>query len=227
MAMSTAFVQRTLRENRPLYALMHRFNCQPHIHPDYYSSLPQPVTQLLLNSRRGRGRLAHWVMTQREFDAVGFWDFANPRRRLALLQPSELSELIRYVGTAVHANQIARTIDRNSLTQYRETLGEPLYNFAVKRAPLLIRKMPEGLATPRESNQQIVQWISATGQSCVNFCLRSEPADLRTRMELALPAAEGKELDVEVTEELQESVWNLTKRILLTEIAPQLRSCFN
>ena len=228
--MSNDFVKRVLRENRPLFTMVHGFNFHPalHIHPRRFDGhIPPAIVEFLSKSRRGERRLSRWANSHWQLPANPYWDFADPRRRLALLQPLQLESLLRYAGAAVHADVISRAIDRQTKSKFREALGEQAYHFAVKRAALLSRGIPESLRPRLETNDDLQTTLETTGYRCVLFCQSEIPPLLAQRLNLKLPADVTTEASKGATEEERERVWNLIKRILFTEVAPELKPCFN
>ena len=227
MIMLTPFLQHALRENRLLFGMMHSFNFHPalHIHPARFSdAIPPKVCDTLRNSRRGERRLSAWVRKHWSLPAETFWDFSDPRRRLALLSPDQLGDLVRYCGAATHAHLISRAIDRNTKTQFKDALGEQAYHFAVKRAPLLSRGV-EDLVPSNGANQSVEDKLQHVGVYCIAASFADSPTELHRRLQLKVDG----DLPSETTsdETARERIWSMLRRILFTEIAPELKPCFN
>ena len=225
--MLTPFLQHALRENRVLFGMMHSFNFHPalHIHPTRFKQLPRPAYDLLCGSRRGEKKLSAWAVRQWNLPTDKTWDFADPRRRLVLLPPNQLGDLILYAGAAICSKSISKTIDRATKTQFKNLLGERAFHFAVKRASLINRGMQE-IASITEKEQAPEVQLHHAGVNCLVACLEDCPEELHHRLNLKCETDMPFETS-RFNSETQDHAWSMIKRILFTETAPELKSCFN
>lgn len=227
--MAMSFIQHVIHENLRLFEMIHRFNCEPgsHVHSDHFEGLlPKSTLEYLQCSLRGKQRFSQWVIQNWDLKPDGVWEFEHPRCRLALLEPDRFLELLRYSGTAINAHAIAKIIDRRAQTEIRESLGEDLYHFALKRAPMLVGGVPADLLQS-DTSVPIETRVNEAGEQCFNICLHGAASEIQSRLKLKLPEGFALSPVENVSDETCERVWNLVKRILLTEIAPELKQCFN
>ena len=228
--MPTTFLQYALRENRPLFAMMHSFNFHLalHVHPARFEDrIPPAIVQLLFDSRRGERKLTAWVQEHWQLSTQSFWEFSNPRHRLALISPAQLTDLICYAGAAVHSHVISRAIDRNTKTRFKEALGEGAYHFALKRAPLLSRGIPQDVFADLEADGPPEQRLNYIGLVCVAACFGDSPPALNRRLMLKVQGDAPLDIAAQMEEGQRDRIWSMLKRILFTEVAPELKPCFN
>ncbi len=218
-----------INENRQLLRLIARFHGQPSqlVHQERWpTEVPEPVRRLLQNSAAGQRRLRNWMNETWNLDPEFHHTFAEPRHRVALLAPDRLQSLKLHCGAAIHSVDIARAIDRSKQTEFRELLGENAYNFAMKRASFLIGKLPDELKAAPTTVDEII----SSGQRCIASCLQDAPGELLRRLELALspasPLSVQQEGRAERDAEHTKPIWTFVKRILLTEVAPEMKPCF-
>ena len=106
----------------------------------------------------------------------------------------------------------------------KESLGEDLYLFAIKRASFLIKRVPESFAKALGTDP--VNQLAESGRACVAACLIDEPIELWKRLSLKFPQELPRAHDV-LTDSSRPELWNLMRRILLSEVNPELAPCFN
>jgi len=177
-------------------------------------------------SRRGRRELSRWLCRHYDLAPVGFAEFAEPRRRLALLEPDALRRLLTYAGAAAASSEIAKTVDRAAILALRNALGDDAYWFAVKRAPFLLGDELAFLDAPSESPDWTTR-IRRGGCRCLALCLAGESAAIQTRVMLKLDARWPLDFSVAASEEKRQLAWTALRKILLHEIDSGLSSCFN
>ena len=214
-------------QNRPLFSLICRFNCQParYIHRDRLVDAIDPeLLAALVHSRRGERWLSTWIADRFELESAGLWDFDDDRRRLALLDFETLTHLAAKVGTVMCQQQIACVVDRDGQRQLRESLGEDLYLFAIKRASFLVKNVPPYFARPLGTDP--VSQLAGSGRLCMAACLAGEPVELWKRFSLKFPE-ELPSFDESMSDSGRLELWKTLRRILLSEVNPNLAPCFS
>ena len=227
--MADAWLATTIRENPALFRMICRFNLR--IAQDVDASrlsdkLGQETLTKIQTSPRGSRRLGQWIESYQGPLPSPVWDYSSPVRRLALLPAGTFAQLVLTTGVAVCSPMISKLIDRSTQERFREGLGEDLYRFAVKRASLLVRDVPHRLIPANLSMQPADQMLEV-GRTCLGAVLRDEPSAVLRRLELKLPwnLANASHLDISPKE--HQGLVSTVERILLREIDPGLRPCFD
>ncbi len=73
------------------------------------------------------------VLASRQLADVGYWDFSEESRCLALLPADVVARLARTAAAAVYANDIARTVQRSDVLALRKFFGSALIDYALSR----------------------------------------------------------------------------------------------
>lgn len=213
-----------------VFRLIAEFDSQPaaYVHPSRLAGLvPGRLLDAISASRRGRRELSHWLCRHYGLVPVVFAEFSQPRRRLALLEPGVLRRLLTYAGAAIASPEIARAVDRATVSSLKKSLGEEVYCFAVKRAPFLLG---EAIAAPLASPPDASDWTSRIrlgGCRCLAQCLAGDSAAIHSRVTLKLDAQWPLDFSVGATDEQRQLAWTVLRRILLHEIDPGWSPCFN
>ncbi len=113
-----------------------------------------------------------------------FLEFDRPFKRAALLDAGEILRLILLMGAVMHRERIAAAIGRRQVEALKRELGEEVYTFALKRAPLVAGSLPRGIAPETEN---LAEDVKTAGTRCFSLCFCGEPEALRKRLELKLP----------------------------------------
>lgn len=182
--------------------------------------------QLLQTSVPGERRLSRWMAENWSVPADFSWPFTSCSHRIVLLDVTQIQSLIQHCGAALHATAIRHTISGATQSRYRQILGDAVYNFALKRAGLLLADIPEEHQSCQPALDDLELSIRQRGLECIQYCLADAPAELLTRCELMLPPDHS--LPGPVAAPINaDSIWKLVKRIVLTEISHELKPCFN
>ena len=229
--MARSFANIVLEENPTLFRMIYQFNCQVAntIHPDHLEGLvDHGVFECILQSPRGEQALSEWIVEQFALEPDGVWDFESQVARLVLLDSSSLVRLIKLAGIASIHRQIARIVDRDTVSRIKQSLTEELYLFAVKRAGFLLGPLADALDTgePTIGPEEIDRQAGQVGQQLVSACLTGQPKALMSRLALKLPADIILN-DSRDNSENSHAIWPALKRILLTEVNPEFAVCFN
>lgn len=220
---------RTLaRDNPLLLQLISRFHARPAgcVHADRWpDALPASLRNRLNDCRRARGRLHDWMTAAWGINLQERWEFARPSERIALLSPDQLGSLVTFCGAALHATAIQQAIDRDTQAAYRAALGEEVLQFALRRASLVTGILPEPLTSQRPRPDEVADSLTRRGLECLSLCVIDAPR-LRERLEWSLPP--DQTLAGRTGERgWAEPVWQCVRRILVTEIAFELKPCFD
>ena len=217
-----------IQQNPELLRLIARFHGTPSqlVHRDRWPvEISDEVRNLVQSSVAGQRRLTNWMTSEWQIDPDFQWSFEKARHRLALLASEQLESLIIHCGAATHAAAITRNIDRSTQIRYKEVLGENAFNFAIKRAAFVTRGLPDSLTSVQPQQDEIKTSVRNCGLNCIAICLHDVPVELMHRVTLMLPPSKKMSLENSATD--VESVWPFVRRLLLTEVAQELNSCFN
>lgn len=176
-----------LRADRSLFFEVLRFNLEPacYADPDRLAVLwPDGLSGAhwgrLLGAPRLAGRLSRHLLDRLGLGQDACWDFAPPRRRLALLPAAEITRIARFAGCFLAARAIAKVIARDAVAELRRQLGDDAYVFAVKRASFM--------APPESGGPGLdAAAIERDGFACLGHWLAGEPPALALRLRLKLP----------------------------------------
>lgn len=216
-----------LRSRPELLAMVVRFNTllPSSIHPSRAPVwLNEDVARKISSTPRGQRRLSETLRRRAKLNSHGFYDFYPRHRRFALLDFSTLERLLAFTGAAMLSPSLARIIRRDELHQAKQALGTELFNFATKRVQFLLADAP---SLPSSSSTLTPETVNQVGRAQLQRCLAGEPSELVKRLQLKLPV--DWDLDFTVESECRESkqkVAVLMHKILISEIRPELLSCF-
>ncbi|HVJ87854.1 MAG TPA: SctK family type III secretion system sorting platform protein [Caulifigura sp.] len=240
--MSAVFARTALRDCPDLFTRVVRFNQHPAttLHTDHLLPLPpgeragvRGVSQInphlfnrLLQSPRAERQLSAWVIKHHGLSPTGFWRFEYPPQRLAILDPPHLESLIRFTAATAITPRIIALIGGAQLREAKQSLGDDAYQFALKRASLVAGPKPIETDLPPDAPLTAAN-ITATGLAWLRTCLGNDSPELLKRTSLKLPAAWAITPETRPASIDRDRCWKILKRILLTEIAPDLAPCFN
>lgn len=226
--MSDSFISQTFAQNKRLFALVYRFNCQPalDIHSDHLpAAINSTLLQQLRSSRRGERKLSRWIAEKWNLGDHGAWDFSNIRWRLVLLDYSTLFRLMQFLGAAACRQQIANILDHDQQKKLKADIGDDVYLFALKRATFLTKNLLDPLKS--EPDISLPSKLMASGRECLASCLNDLPRELLDRLRLKFPNSLDLESTANMAMEQRITIWKNVKRILISEVDPPLAPCFN
>jgi len=225
--MNGELVRTWVRKNRPLFRRIVEFNWLPalYLHPERKAELLDDVLwDALMQRPSGQQHLSRLVWRRLDLRLPEFFDFQPARRRFALLDTGVLSRLAQYVGAALAWPRISRAVGRDQVLQWKQQLGEDLYQFAVKRAPFL---MSANSTLPQLLREGETESTATAGWRALACCCTSDPPGLVQRFQLKFPPSVEIEFDRQIAEQDRDRVVSLLKKILLAEVQPESASCFN
>ncbi|MDR1437687.1 MAG: SctK family type III secretion system sorting platform protein [Puniceicoccales bacterium] len=134
-----------------------------------------------------------------------------PRQQLVYSRPKNIHLFIKYVGAAIFADEIRRTVLRADRHRLMEVIGSDVYQFSLKKA---IFFNPHGLPFSCEGvrGKCLTEKIINGGKFCVAACLSDIPQTMKKRFllkfdpqeEWRFPAVECAHID---------SIWKFSQRI--------------
>jgi hypothetical protein len=116
------------------------FNLAPinYVDDSWLDEIPHgDLVRVLRMEPRNAARLSQYLLAAFELENAFFDDFAEPRSRLALLDPEHLQTLFLRTGVALRHEELRNVLDRDRLARLRNELGPEVIEFAIKRVPLL------------------------------------------------------------------------------------------
>ncbi len=196
-----------------------------------------------------RGRLSdrQWKMLQklsrrateerqREVTAHVLWaksdfyeNFSKESTRLALLPPNVLLQLLKWVGAIVHYRQVAQAVSRTEVMALRKLLGETLYEYLLFEAPQFMGEEFEWLEQ-LDSGKSLFWQIRQHGVDIVGHFLYQMSTAGLVKLTPRLPLVYDKcrkSIFADLPRDDEQRLWLLVKGILLTEIDPSWKNCFD
>ncbi|MBF0201778.1 MAG: hypothetical protein HQK66_10800 [Desulfamplus sp.] len=165
---------------------------------------------------------------------LGFWDFEDESRRLALLDAETLKNLLLTWGTAFCAPFINRYVRRDDLEILERDIGRDLLSYARGRGRFSLGALP-GIPRPEgdsPSPESMRSMIIAHAMKAHGICISPWPEKLKSieigKIEQYIPElAEYFSHVRDVPPSHLRSIWFSLKKILLKEVAPQWTPCFS
>lgn len=213
--MKAGYYAELLDENPELLRRIIRFNLPQDeaagTPPSGGAGLPAPVAAALSRHEDLRQTFLRNSRGDRRPDAgeadgrgEGFWDFARPTDRLALLSAEELSRLLVLASAALFADDIARIVAREAVLKMRSELSDAVVDYALLRGRWAAGGLRSGALAPLAAAARSMAGEEASTSERVRMLarvlaetLRADwPEALRMRADeawrtLPLPAASG------------------------------------
>ncbi len=152
------------------------------------------------------------------------WDFSEPRLRLALLESSHLQRILTYAGAALLREEIAREIARPRLAGLIQRHGPDLYQFALKKAHVLLGSPKVFPAFPISGS--LADSVEQAGKRIFEHCFQGQCESFLHRLELRFPADWTWDWSGQESQEVTAHAWKWLHRIATREIAPETSACF-
>jgi hypothetical protein len=212
-----------------LLAAVARFNA-PLMRDFDPAALPDHAAKLLASgalgklegSRAGRCWTRAWIFGQLGIVGV-FTDFAEERRRLALLDRETISSLALTYGGCLYAQDAARCVRREEVAALRAALGLH-YTYVLSRGRFQMQRARDCF-TLFMPDAPLPERMAGAGFAALRLCLDDWPEKLRKLAAPRLPEALRGPADKKNLP-LLELFWADLKKLLLTEVAPQWQTCF-
>lgn len=242
--MPAAFLKDLYQKRSPLLEHILRFNFRAgeDVHPDrLLPSLKTARSFLLPLSVQGRRRFSQLVAASKGFSGEAFFDFREPRRRLALLDGPTLDRLATYTGAAACHPTLTRCVLGPLVRRLQERLGHDVHAFAVGPARILVGQVPQINSLRLEDpNFDPALEIRNLGLAWMARCLDADPPLLWERLEQKLAPSDGdrfkkaepvlpnvsKQRSPRISAISGDQAWRLVSRVLLREVEPRWVACF-
>lgn len=164
------------------------FNYKPerYIHKSWLHALPNgELIEKLMGEGRDTERLSNYLISQLGFDGKFYFDFSNTASQIALWSADDLKKLVMYTGLVFHYKNIQKLIIREQVLEVRESLGDEMYAFAMKRVALFMDSQPKLLdfSDKIDCNNRVI----ISGLVCLHRYMRRFPTAFMKRIIIKLP----------------------------------------
>lgn len=206
----------------PLLPAMIEFNLRParYIHRSWIDHLiDAPLLLKLKAVPRAEKRLSSLILAEFNLHQDPIYDFEQHHRRAALLDTDALTRLVYLTGIALNAADIARVIEKKPLLALRNTIGEPAYLFALKKAPFLLGQLDPKFK--RDGDQDYRSHAMNCGILCLQACYREEPAGLLRRLYFKFPKDTFTDAGSQPEGLDQAGAWRILRKVLIQEVKPE------
>lgn len=220
--MPDSFLKALAIERHGLLPLIYEFNMRParYIHKSWIEPMISPsLFTDLKRSRHAEKRLSDMILKRFQLDRDFFFDFEEPRRRLALIDGGRLSRLIFLAGIAVNSPRYTKVVERDKLIALKGEIGEGAYLFALRKAPFLMGRMAFPLSGEQGSENTRSHAVRC-GMECLRACFSGDPETLITRILFKLPERLGRDIKRRPPEIERRHAWSLFRKVLLQEVEP-------
>ena len=175
-----------------------------------------------------------WNLWERPDSESDFWDFEPEPWRLMLLGTDDFTELAVRFGAAAWGARLSLAVGGPAVRTMRASLGGDLLDWAVGRGRLWLGNLAgihrQGLSLPRNRAE-----LGLTGLRAVNVAWGELPAKLAGKAPerlwkgppLTSPESSTSGKSMESPGDLASRTFQRLKRILVAEVAPSWRACFN
>lgn len=224
----SGFIKTAIARNDNLFITMYRFNemISEYVEKSHILSIPflgAHWEDFVCVERIG-ARLSRLLLRHFRLENESFYEFEDPRLRVALLSGEVLSRLLIYAGAAIYSERMSKLIMKKDVIALKESIGEDVYFFASKKASLFIglaprMDLPEGGVITKEV-------LFELGKRCLEMCLANEDERLLKRLVLKFPSELKWDFRVAVEEPQKTKAWNYLYRILIKEVKPDIQVCF-
>jgi hypothetical protein len=164
------------------------------LHESRIRALIPESAQLLLSRAQPGTRLwhsihRHWSIALNKSLALPPLEpseqvLTDPSLPMALLQPVQLEKLQQFAGAMLAGQLIRRTIRRDHQQLLLQTLGDPVYRFALTRAPAIYAGLPQ---TQTVDSHQLARDVTEWGNSLIRRAVQAAPSAIADRFLLRLP----------------------------------------
>lgn len=134
--------------------------------------------------------------------------------KFALIDESIIHKIISYLGAIVFREEIAKIISKKSLISVKDAIGEDVYNFVLKRAMVLKKRVP---GYPFQRGSDLIRNIQIAGKKLFELAMSGMPQAVIDRFNLRFDIAYDIFSD-ENTEHATKS-FELMKYVIITAMS--------
>ncbi|MEZ5581702.1 MAG: SctK family type III secretion system sorting platform protein [Candidatus Competibacteraceae bacterium] len=117
-------------------ALAFNFHPAAYLHDSWFDTLPHgDLVRRLRTVPRAAPQVSRYLMQILGLEQDYWYDFADRRARLALLNGRPLERLCLYLGLALRSTELRSELRGDRLRPVKQAVGEDGFAFAVKRLP--------------------------------------------------------------------------------------------
>lgn len=212
-----------------LFKLICIFNSSPgsYAHPGFIAkNLPEVVIRVINQKRRTRKQLNKALFRQQGIEAKQFYlDFSKPYLRLALLDGKTLHQLLVYAGIVYYYTNITKIVQKKTLVELQESIGEAAYHFALKKATLLTRLKPR-LKNLSPNPKDLPKAMLTAGQRMLEYIFSAQPEALTRRLTLKFDPSWHWNFGHEIPEDEKKQIYTFLHKLLIKEINSDWNLCF-
>jgi hypothetical protein len=204
------------------------FDISAYIHktrmPD---TIPSNWLDTFQKSARGKHRLNTLLRTHYGLQSEYCFDFEATDKRLLLLTADIINRLMLVAGVAYYSDTMALLIEKSKIQALKTAIGEDLYVFALKKVPILFKNRPAIELPDLFVSMDMLATIISVGKELIESIVSGKSIALIKRFELKFSHDNTWNLTRSVTPQLYTQIWNFLKKLLVCEINPALKVCFN
>lgn len=218
------FIKRSLHREDQLFPKVYSFNyhISTYIDPSYLDDDIRAIFFKIKDVSRVKLKLSDYLVTKFGLDDLGYFDFEEPRLRLALIDKKILFKLLMFAGAVYYSDLISKVIKKDDLGMMKKGIGEEVYFFATKRAALVKALAPKISFEGEPTSEAIFE----AGKHILEICLSHESGKLLKRLALKFPKHLHWNFGRNVEEAEKTRAWQYLQRLLFKEIEPGVKSCF-
>lgn len=204
------------------------FNLAGFIHPTRMPvTVPQVWLKAFQKSVRGKHRLNTILSAYYGLQAEYCFDFEESSKRLMLLNADIINRLVLVAGVTYYSDAIALLIEKSKIQFVKAAIGEELYMFALKKVPILFKNRPAIDLPDLFTSADILVTINNVGKKLIEYIVSGKPQALIKRFELKFSHDITWNLTRNASPQLYAHIWTFLKKVLVCEINPALKVCFN
>ena len=195
-------------------------------HAGHWRQFVDPALAAKLRGQpRVRANFLRWLRARLGLPEEYCYDFAEPARRLALLETADLRRLLRLAALTLAAPVLRRLVRPSERAQLQAQLGDEAWHFVLQRAPLY--HWPESLPRPEINLANLAHDMSAAEDRLLAAATHHYPAPLARRLQLRFPPAEHQTAPAtEPSADEHAAACHLLATLAQREINPELQPCF-
>ncbi len=225
----SSFIKSTISREDKLFQTIYQFNeiISEYVEKSHILSIPYLANQwdYLVSLDRLKKKLSQLLLKHLNLENQPFYQFEDPRLRIALLDRSILDNLLIHAGAVIYSERISKIVMKKDVLALKDSIGDDMYFFAAKKASLLMGFAPR-IALPAEGTSITKDSLFEAGRQCLQMSLVHEDERLLKRLVLKFPKEIQWDFISLVPEEQKTKAWNFLYRILVKEVKPDIQVCF-